>query len=92
MFHTTQHSVLIRAIGTVLIRVTQEVRAGAVSIITLELAQSAMPDGTRGGFIRAVSTVPLTITLPPNRDTALERDKTKGYILLWMLARRELHT
>ena len=52
----------------VLVAVTQEVGAGAVPIAALELAQAAVPAGAGGGLIRAVSAVPLAVTLPPDRD------------------------
>lgn len=59
----------------VLVAVAQEVGAGAVSIVALELAQLAVATGAGGGLIRAVSAVPLAVTLPPDGDAAVEGRK-----------------
>ena len=72
---TTQHRIFIRAIMAVLVAVAQEVGAGAVSIIALKPAQWAVATGAGGGLIRAVSAVPLAVTLPPDGDAAVKGRK-----------------
>lgn len=58
----------------VLVAVAQEVRTGAVSIIALKLAQPAVAGRAGGGLVWAVSAVPLTVTLPPDRNTSVEAE------------------
>lgn len=54
----------------VLVGVAEEVRAGAVAVTALELAETAVAHGAGGGLVRAVSAVRLPVTLPPDGDAA----------------------
>lgn len=56
----------------VLVAVAQEVRARAVSITALKLAEPAVASWAGWGLIWAVSAVPLTVTFPPDRNTSIE--------------------
>lgn len=48
---TTEHWILVRAIGALLVIVAQVVGTGAVSIIALELAQPAVARRTGGRLV-----------------------------------------
>lgn len=47
----------------------------AVPVITLELTNSAVSVWTGRGLIRAISTVPLSITFPPDRNAPTKREQ-----------------
>lgn len=49
--------------------VTQEARISAVPILALELTNWTVAGRAGEGFVGPVTTVGLTITLPPDRDT-----------------------
>ena len=66
---TTQHGVLVRAVGAVLVGVAQVVGAGAVPVAALELPQSAVAAGAGGRLVGPVPAVPLAVTPPPDGDT-----------------------
>lgn len=52
--------------------IAQEVRTGAVAVIALKLSEPAVACGAGRGFVRAVSAVTLTVTLPPDRNTSVD--------------------
>lgn len=65
----TESTVLIRAISTILLSIAQGLGACAVTILALELSQTAEAVRARVWFVGTIGTVFLSITFPPYGDT-----------------------
>lgn len=71
--HTTESTVFIRAISTILLSIAQGLGTCTVTILALELSQTAEAMRTHVWLIGTISAVFLSITFPPYGDTPAQR-------------------
>lgn len=76
--------IFIRSIRTILTAVTQIMGTCAIVVIALELPNMTVSVGACGWFIRAIPTISLPITFPPDRDAP--RNETIILVRQWHLS------